>query len=188
MTSSSPPRAEEETDPSRDREALIAQLYRQHHHGLSRYLAGRFGQSGLDPEDVIQSAYVKLANHPDLSVIADRRAYLFTLACNIAIDNQRRHARQRVVHDELHAATPDLGISSEKILIDRERLQHIEAALRKMPKLRRRIFLLIRIEGLSVQEVAAQFAMTEAAVFKHVARALADCAKMLEKSDRRAGL
>lgn len=171
------------------RDQLIGLLYREHHRGLSRYLMTRFGKASLDPEDIVQSTFLKLADHPDLDTIADYRAYIFTLACNIAIDSQRRNIRRCTLQDELNVfvnSAPALDASSEKILMDRERLGYIEAALRKMPKMRRRIFLLIRIEGLSVQDVAAQFGMSEAAIYKHVARALSDCAVMLEKSERRA--
>lgn len=184
------PRHANDGSSQQGRDELIALLYRQHSHGLSRYLAARFGRIGIDPEDVIHSAFLKLADHPDLHAIADFRAFIFTLACNIAIDNQRRSQRRTVLQDDLTIvlnSNPQLGVSSEKILIDRERLHDIEAALRRMPKLRRRIFLLVRIEGLSVQDVAAQFAMTEAAVYKHVARALSDCALSLQKSERKAG-
>jgi RNA polymerase sigma-70 factor (ECF subfamily) len=188
MPSLVPPQANDGTA-HQDRDQLIGLLYQQHYHGLLRYLAARFGRSALDLEDIVQSAFLKLARHSDLRAIADYRAYLFTLACNIAIDIQRNNFRRGAVHDDLHAiatAAPSLEDSSEKILIDRERLTHIEAALARMPKMRRRIFLLIRIEGMSVRDVADRFAMSEAAIYKHVARALQDCAAMLEQSDRKA--
>jgi RNA polymerase sigma-70 factor (ECF subfamily) len=172
-----------------ERKALIDLLYRQYNRGLARYLSARFGKAAPDIEDVVQSTFLKLADHPDLDTITDPRAYIFALACNLAIDNQRKNSRRGAIRDELHSiatASPTLDPSSEKILIDRERLRVIEAALKKMPAQRRRIFLLIRIEGLSVQEVAERFAMSEAAVYKHVARALADCAAMLERADRKA--
>jgi RNA polymerase sigma-70 factor (ECF subfamily) len=132
---------------------------------------------------------MKLANHPDIREIADHRAYVFTLACNIAIDNQRKSFRRGVLQDELHtiadiAPAPDA--SSEKILIDREKLTLIETALKKMPKLRRRIFLLTRIEDMGVRDVATRFGMSEAAVYKHVGRALHDLAVALERAEQRA--
>jgi len=170
------------------RDALIGLLYREYHMALSRYLVARFGRSAADPEDIVQTTFLKLADHPDLDTISDPRAYIFALACNIAIDNQRTTTRRGTIQNELNIiaqVAPHTEASSEKILIDRERLGYIEAALQKMPKQRRRIFLLIRIEGLSVQEVAARFAMSEAAIYKHVARALQDCAATVEKSERR---
>ncbi len=48
------------------RDEVIGLLYRQHHDGLLRYLVARFGKSALDPEDIIQSTFLKLANHPNI--------------------------------------------------------------------------------------------------------------------------
>ncbi|CAN5363393.1 RNA polymerase sigma factor [soil metagenome] len=191
MTSLLSSRTSEAYSQEQGRDQLIGALYRQHHGGLLRYLIARFGKSAPDPEDIVQSAFMKLANHPNIREISDYRAYLFTLACNIAIDNQRKNFRRGALQDELHAiadVAPALGASSERILIDREKLTLIEAALKKMPALRRRIFLLIRIEDMGVREVAARFGMSEAAVYKHVARALHDLAASLERAEQRANM
>ncbi len=184
------PRHSREDVPHDDRDTLVGHLYREHHHSLVRYLGARFGKSRSDSEDIIQSVFMKLTNHPDIRGILDRRAYVFTLACNIAIDTQRKETSLSRLQDQLHViaeTAPGADAGSEKILLDRERLAHIEVALKRMPKMRRRIFLLIRIEGLSVREVASQFAISEAAVYKHVARALHDCAAVLERIEQKAG-
>ena len=172
-----------------DRNEVIAALYRDHHRDLLAYLSRRFGKSIPDPEDIVQGAFAQLAKHPDIGDIVDHRAYLFSLACNIAIDLYRKNFRRGAIQNEWKAANEALPAqpSAETILIDREKLAHVEAALMKMPKLRRRIFLMIRIENLSTREVAERFAMSEAAVYKHVARALHDCATALERADRKAG-
>ncbi len=171
------------------RDALVDRLYREHHHDLFRYLAVRFGRGTFDLEDIIQATFVKVADHPDLDRIDNHRAYLFSVAYNIAIDGWRRSARWGTIEKDLRvlaSTAPASCASAEKILIDRERLACLETALSKMPKLRRRIFLMVRIEGLSVQDVAMRFAMSDAAIYKHVARALADCSTMLERAEKRA--
>ena len=181
---SSSPHSSIAVDPGLAGNRLVDGLYRHYRHGLIRYLGTRFGRS-LDLEDVVQSTFLKLAGDADIDRIEDHRSYIFTLACNIAIDNQRKISRRGAIRDQIELvgnASPILAHTSEKILLDREELGLIETALRKMPALRRRIFLLIRIEGLSVRDVAANFAMTEAAVYKHISRALADCALILERS------
>ena len=171
------------------RDQLIGLLYREHHRDLVRYLRGRFGVGALDAEDVVQATFVKVADHPAIEQIENYRAYLFSVANNIATDVWRRKSRWGLVEKELHVmatAAPGASVCAEEILLARERLTCIEAALKRMPKLRRRIFLLVRIEGQSVQDVASRFAMSEAAIYKHVARALADCSAVLERFDARA--
>ena len=179
----------DESGSSQRRDDLIRSLYRQYSGRLSRYLATRFSHATVEPEDIVQSTFLKLAGHEDLQQIADPRAYIFTRASKPPIERQRKSVHQRAHADAVQVPAPPESSStpsSEKILIDRERLNSIEAALRKMPALRRRIFLLVRIEGQSVQDVADRFALSDAAVYKHVGRALRDCAKCLEKFDRKA--
>lgn len=171
------------------RDGLVGLLYREHHRDLIRYLTGRFGVGTLDAEDVAQATFLRVADHPAIERIENYRAYLFAVACNIATDSWRKNNRWGVVEKELHviaATAPAASVCVEQILLGRERLACIEAALRVIPKPRRRIFLLVRTEGESVQEVASRFAMSEAAIYKHVARALADCSAVLESFDARA--
>jgi RNA polymerase sigma-70 factor (ECF subfamily) len=165
---------------------LIEQLYRNYRDGLVRYLAVRFGRGPPDPEDIAQAAFVKLISSP-VTDLVDPRAYIFTLASNLAIDQHRQVARQSGID---HAGVSDdvpAACSSEKIVMGWQRLALLEKALEAMPKLRRRIFLLTRIEGLPPREIARRFAISENAVHKHVSRALQDCAAALERAEQGSG-
>jgi RNA polymerase sigma-70 factor (ECF subfamily) len=155
----------------------MERLYHKHWRELNRYIARRFGRGSLEPEDVAQAAFVKLAESNNVAALNDPRSYLWTIACNIAIDDQRRRACRDAVQRELSALDADdvSELSPERVLQDEERMAVFGTALRAMPKLRRRIFLLVRVEEYSPGDVAQQFGLTEAAVYKHVRRALQDC-------------
>lgn len=167
--------------------SMLDGLYRDHWRGLIRYIGARFGAGPPEPEEVAQAAFARLASS-DVAGLHDPRGYLYTIACNIAIDHQRRSGPREAVHRDLSAldgVEPLSETSPERVLLAKERFAVFEEALRAMPKLRRRIFLLVRAEGYSPREVAHQFGMKEAAVHKHVSRALQDCAAAFEKADAR---
>lgn len=166
--------------------SLIEWLYRAHRADLTRYVASRFGSGPPEPEEVAQAAFAKLAASGDVSELTNPRSYLYTIACNIVIDHQRRSARRDAAHRDIfgECGAEELSESSpERVLLAKERFAVFEEALRAMPKLRRRIFLLVRAEGYSPREVAHRFGMKEAAVHKHVSRALQDCAAAFEKAE-----
>ncbi|WP_116811350.1 RNA polymerase sigma factor [Steroidobacter cummioxidans] len=156
---------------------LMEQLYLKYWRELNRYIARRFGPGSVEPEDVAQAAFAKLAESSNVAALNDPRSYLWTIACNIAIDDQRRRGYRNAVQRELSALDADdvSELSPERVLQDEERMAVFGAALRAMPKLRRRIFLLVRVEEQSPRDVAQQFGLTEAAVYKHIQRALQDC-------------
>ena len=172
---------------SADHASLIARLYGEHADTLRRYIAGRFGSGPPEPEEVAQAAFAKFAGQADISAVTNPRGFLFTIACNIVTDHHRR-ARYRdgvqrdlMIHNEANSLSE---LSPERVLLGKEQFAVFEAALQKMPAMRRRIFLMVRNEGLQPAELARRFGITENAVHKHVSRALADCAVAFEKADR----
>lgn len=160
-------------------------LYRTHWRDLTRYIAKRFGPASPEPEEVAQAAFAKLAAAGNVDRLNDPRGYLYTIACNLAIDHQRRAGHRDAVHRDLsHIDAASLSeFSPERVLLEKERFAIFEEALRAMPKMRRRIFLLVRAEGLSPREVAQRFGLSEAAVYKHVQRALQDCAAAFARAE-----
>lgn len=165
--------------------SLVEQLYRSHARELCRYIAARFGLGPPEPEEVAQAAFSRLAATPGVARMANPRGYLYTIACNVAVDHRRRSAHRGALHrqwaeseDEEHVSE----LSPERVALARERYALFEQALRSMPAMRRRIFLLTRAEGLPVTDVAERFGISENAVHKHVSRALQDCAVHLERA------
>jgi RNA polymerase sigma-70 factor (ECF subfamily) len=164
---------------------LIAALYRDHASALRRYLLRRFGPGPPEPEDLIQAAFFKLSQQEDLPGLRDPRGFLYAIACNLAIDGHRRLAhRGQVQGDMARLDTVTLSDPTpERVLLDREQLLILEEALKRMPAMRRRIFLLARVEGRPTREIAKAFGLSENAVHKHVSRALAECAASFAAAD-----
>ncbi len=171
--------------------SLVEQLYRTHARELRRYIAARFGLGPPEPEEVAQVAFARLAASPGVGRMANPQGYLYTIACNVVADHHRRSAHRGAVHRqwvESGDEEPISELSPERVALARERYALFEQALRAMPAMRRRIFLLTRAEGLAVADVAERFGISENAVHKHVSRALQDCAAHLQRVDPSRGV
>lgn len=166
----------------------LAALFRDHAEALRSYIGARFGPGPPEPEDVVQTAFAKVADAPNFEDVRDLRAFLYATACNFVIDQRRQAVRHAVAHRDIRylneASLSDS--SSEDVLITKERLAIYQSALQRMPAMRRRIFLMVRVQGHAPAELAARFGISESAVNKHVGRALADCAAAQAKADARA--
>lgn len=128
-------------------------------------------------EDVTQSLWLRVQRVEDDPPIANKRAYLYRLAANLATDELRATRR----HDALFEASDAPADASspipsaERSLLDRERLKRLEAALEELPLRCRQVFVLRRIDGLPPAEVAERLGITVNAVAKHVRIALRHC-------------
>ncbi|MBY2927952.1 sigma-70 family RNA polymerase sigma factor [Sphingomonadales bacterium 56] len=100
------------------------------------------------------------------------RAYLFTIARNLVIDNARRN---KVVSFETIADLELLQGNSnvEAQLHAREALRQIEAIVESLPPQCRRVFILRRIHERSMLEIAAEMSLSVSTVEKHLAKAIA---------------
>lgn len=167
--------------------AAIEALYRDQMQSLVRYVARRFGPGPPEPEEVAQATFARVSASGGVHGVANVTHFLHAIAANIVRDHHRRAAhRDAVDRDIARADAESLSEPSpERVLLAKERFAIFQEALTRMPAMRRRIFLMARVEGLSTREIAARFGIGEDAVYKHVARALADCAAHFEKVDRR---
>lgn len=175
------------SDEHRDRSESLDRLYRELWSDVCRFVQRKFGAGPPEPEEVAQAAFERLSSVESLADIQNPRGLLFTIATNIVRDQHRRGNVRATVHRDIAYFNQDLGLSDsspECVLEAKERLAAFKVALARMPEVRRRVFLFVRIEGLSVTDAARQFAMSEGAVYKHVSRAMHDCLAALDELAR----
>jgi RNA polymerase sigma-70 factor (ECF subfamily) len=166
---------------------MVERAYRQYFNEVCRYVRRHFGAGPPEPEEVAQAAFAKLAGAQIDTPIANPRAFLYRCAHNIVADHRRRTGVRLAVHEDMHRAAQEEGLSDfspERVLLGKERLTLLEHILAGMPSTRRRIFLLVRAEGLTVQEVAKQFGMSERAIYRHISRAVLECEAAFEAAER----
>lgn len=145
-------------------------------------LAQRIIGSAPAAEDVTQSLWFRVQRVEDDPPIVNKRAFLYRLATNLATDHVRAAVRHGKLFEtgelplDIKADTP----SAETRMVDRERLQRLEAALEELPLRCRQVFTLRRIDGLSADEVAERLGITLNAVAKHVRIAVRHCHARLQ--------
>lgn len=132
----------------------------------------RRGRSEHDAEDLVQEAWVRLAQYEHGKPVVQPEAFLMRTALNLSIDTHRlRQSRGTDVVLEdvvLIDATP----SAEATLLARERLQRLSDGLGRLPERTRGFFLAHRIEGKSYTEIAREHNLSVTAVEQHIAKAM----------------
>jgi RNA polymerase sigma factor (sigma-70 family) len=156
----------------------VESLYEAHRPDLVRYLARFSGDPDL-AEDAAQEAFVRLAERPPARD-ENLRAWLFTVATRIAVD-QARARRRREGLLEARPDDPALGDPPDlpDVALDRARIRRrVRAALDALDE-KERTVLLMREEGFAHKEIAAAVGTTTGSVGTMIARALKKLADRL---------
>lgn len=138
---------------------------------LLRMLVARLGHRD-DAEDTLQDMWLRIDQLTDQPV-AQPAAFLYRVAANLATDRRiaagRRGARDAAWVDVQPRADdfPD----AERVLLARDRLRTVEAAIAEMPDRMATALRLFRIEGRSQKLIAEQLGITVSGVEKLLQRA-----------------
>jgi RNA polymerase sigma-70 factor (ECF subfamily) len=142
-----------------DAEALFA----AHQPGLLRYLRRAVGHAET-ARDLTQDVFVRVAGAGAVPVREDeRRAWIFRIARNLAIDHGRRHEVRRTANTPAPVETAGPAGQDTALIVNE--------ALAALDPLDRDVFLLREVVGLSYAEVAAACDLTVNAVRSRIHRA-----------------
>ncbi len=137
-------------------------LFAAHQPSLLRYLRRAVGHGEI-ARDLTQDVFVRMAGAATVPESDDaRRAWMFRIARNLAIDHRRRHE----VRLADSAAAPDRGRPA-----DQDTSMAVNEALAAIDPLDRDVFLLREVAGLSYAEIAAACELTVPAVRSRIHRA-----------------
>ncbi|UYY59502.1 RNA polymerase sigma factor [Sphingomonas sp. S2-65] len=155
-----------------------------HEADVRGWLVRRWG-SQLDPDDVIQEAFCRLAALDTIDHIASGRAYFFTTARSIAMDLFRREkvAGQKAVTDFDFCSVEDEYPRADRAVEARQELVRIDKLLSAVSLTCRRVIELRRLQGLSQRETAERLGISEHSVENHVARGIRRVMKMAADQD-----
>lgn len=145
-------------------------LDRRFRPALMAFFARRLGNRA-EAEDLTQEVFVRLASSAERADHAD--AYVFQIAANLLTDRSRRvavrgHYADAVKSSEQQRVTPHDG---ERILLAKENLQIVVAALNELPQRTRDVFLLSRLERIPHAQLAEMFAISVSAIQQHIVKA-----------------
>jgi RNA polymerase sigma-70 factor, ECF subfamily len=138
-------------------ERYAADVYR-----FALYLSGE----PADAEDITADTFVRLWTAPGEIRTATVKAYLFTIARHLYLDRQRARARFTELDDSMPSSTPN----AEDRAAARSEVDHVRRAIARLPEADRAA-LLMRINGLSYEEIARALGASVGAVKVRVHRA-----------------
>lgn len=141
----------------------------------------RLGVRRADLDDVCQEVFIVLQRKlPEFDNRSKIQPRLFAICAHTA-SNYRRLARFRLevttgrmsADDELNPAAPSFRRPDQQAS-DRQQLSRAEAALGRMSPLKRSVFVMFELEGLSCQEIADELGLPVGTVYSrlHSARKL----------------
>ncbi|MEM8659859.1 MAG: sigma-70 family RNA polymerase sigma factor [Pseudomonadota bacterium] len=163
----------------------IDELYRTNAQTLARSLRAQFGNGPPEPEDVVHRAFHNLLERAETSDILNLRAYLWQTARNLLLKDKRaleKQTRYQFEVERLYFPLEGDSSSPSRVLLAERQLAAINQSFHRMPQQRRTAFIMHRVKGLSVAEVARQLNLSRTAAVKHIAKAAADLDAVLHDS------
>lgn len=168
----------------------LSELYLQHRSALIGY-ATQITGSRTCAEDVVQDAYLRIVASDsreasdEVASIARPVAYLYRIVRNLAMDWMRRLStegsdRQDSEMVDLVAAPQS---SPEYEFFYREQLRLAAAALAEMPQRMQIAFVMYRLEGHTLHEIAERLEVSITLAHHLVRRAAAHCKERLGEPD-----
>ena len=155
---------------------------------VRRWLIGFFRRrirEEEDVEDLVQDVFARIVSRNSETPVGNLGAYVLRTATSVLADRWRRRSTRR---SDLHVLI-DLDregedpLHPERLLCGREELHAATAALLSLPERTRTIFILRRLEGYSLGEIARHQGISVSAVEKHVAKAVDHLVAAREKRD-----
>ena len=153
-------------------ESALLKAYLEHEKDLLRFLVRRLGSASL-AADIAQDLFLKL-HRGESDGVRDSRAYLFSMAANLATDHlrvERRRAEIRADAAEVAWRRTD-GLSPERHALGRAELAYMKAEVARLDPRCRRVFYLSRYEGKSQTEIAEILGIGLTTVYKDLKKAM----------------
>lgn len=166
---------EETVDDRRDLEAV----YRTEAPRLARYFKFRFrGQE--DPDDLVQDVFARLAAGRPLAELRDPEGYFKRTLRNFLIDRNRKRRRQPIF-TSMEGVEPGMEPDQAHAIEVKQMQELYRAAVDALPPRTREVFLLHRVEELSVKVIARQLGISTRTVEWHIGEAILRIGKALNR-------
>ncbi len=126
-------------------------------------------------EELTQITFIKLwDNRERLSELYSIETQIFRIARTVFIDYLRARATQRKLQSDISRFSE---VHDQQPSHDYQ--HHIELALQALPPMRKKVFILNRMDGLSYKEIASMLSISDRTVEKHISMAIKQLRKIL---------
>jgi RNA polymerase sigma-70 factor (ECF subfamily) len=149
-------------------------LFLAHRGALVTYARGILGDHGR-AEDVVQEAYLRLANAADSRAIDEPQGYLYRIVRNLAVDSRRRAQPVEAIEDRIPLDRP----SPEAEALHKDQLRIVRAALDELPERSRIALEMHRLEGRKLREIAERLGISITQAHTIIVEAVEHCKKRL---------
>jgi RNA polymerase sigma-70 factor (ECF subfamily) len=150
-----------------------------HVDAVRRY-ARAIGRDPVYAEDLVQECLARALSRPrDWQDVRDARAYLLTIAHNLHVDDLARGPDGATV--PIDEGDPGLACAPEQF--GRLLLRDLARFLQALPEERRRLLLLIALDGMSYQEAARRFDLPVGTVMSRLSRTRAILRRLMDDED-----
>jgi len=158
-----------------DLQQRITQMYDELREPVYRYLLCR-SATPIDADDVVQETFLRLYRHLNAGGKEDNlRGWIFRVAHNLSINQVKRHSHLFSPapggEAELEIAQADPGPSPEELLLRREKMAHVHAAICTLSEQQQQC-LYLRAEGFRYREIAEILGVTMSTVAESLRRAI----------------
>jgi RNA polymerase sigma-70 factor (ECF subfamily) len=144
-----------------------------HHREIYGYLQRVIGRAG-EADDLSQETFLRAYRaYGSLPRDANVRAWLFSIATNLARNHFRGEARRRRAYSEVRAsARGAMDAAPEAELISRETGALVEGIVRRLPLKQRLAFMQRKLHGLDYEAIGRSLGCTAESARAHVFQAL----------------
>lgn len=144
-----------------------------HHEEILRYLRRAIGRAG-DAEDLSQETFLRAYRaYATLPKDANVRAWLFSIATNLAKNHFRSETRRRRAFGEVRVSMQSAtNITQERELLSREAGGLVEGIVQRLPLKQRLAFTQRKIHGLDYEAIGKNLRCSAESARAHVFQAL----------------
>lgn len=144
-----------------------------HHGEIYRYLQRVIGRTG-DADDLCQETFLRAFRaYGSLPKDANVRAWLFSIATNLAKNRFRSEARRRKAYGEVRASLRDTATPGAEVeLTSRETGRLVEGIIQRLPLKQRLAFTQRKIHGLEYDAIGRTLGCSAETARAHVFQAL----------------
>lgn len=146
-------------------------MFRKESAGLARYLAKRVGPEIAN--DLVQDVFLRAASSPQLTTLANPRAFLHRIAQNLLVDRARRQRCKIVTVASTEPVESRCPAEQEYQLEADELEAALVSALGGLPQRTRAIFVMHRFDEMAYREIQHELGISLAGVEYHMMKALA---------------
>ncbi len=157
---------------SRGSREAFERLYMEYHMKLYNFIMKISSGNSAVAKDIVQDTFVRLWEaRRSVDENRDIRNYIFTIARNI-LTNRYSHMTVEYIHREYVKSSSPLSEHMTEKAVDaklfEERLLSVVAS---MPPVRRRVYSLCRLNGMSHKEIAELLGISTSTVETHLSKA-----------------